>query len=57
MEEENRGGDWEDMFQDMSSSHLSVKSAVSSQRQSGVRGRGEVTASEIDTKLSRLRKL
>ena len=30
IEEKSREGDWEDMFDDMSESHLSVKSAVSS---------------------------
>jgi hypothetical protein len=37
------------MFDDMSESHISVKSAVSSQRQWGVKS--EVTASYIDLKL------
>ncbi len=39
------------MFEDMSESHLSVKSAVSSQGQSGVRVKGEISASQIDFKL------
>jgi hypothetical protein len=51
IEEMRREGDWEDMFEDMGESHLSIKSAVSSQGQSGVRVRGEISASQIDLKL------